>query len=228
MSSILAARLFMILGGLGIAAGAFVPTYVARPETVTRHEHGTLYIYSGPAAPMSPWELQDAIALVGWLFLLLPHALGAMIVFAHLFDRVGRGARYLFQGIAIVALAPLALGTIIFALQAVVGAIAGNAASDWVVAGGAAMTTLAAFAVTLRAMLPSELSRASPRMRLLLFQGILCFLLGGWLICAMISVGRAMPAHVLGLPSLALLLVGTHLAARAELRSRSNPGATAA
>ncbi len=206
------ARVLMVLGGLGLAAGAFVPTY-RNQEEQRKFVNGVLTIRSGQSVFESPWELcAGGVWWFSWM-VLLPHLFGLSVAWFHAFDVHARRLHGLYRAASGLAMLPI----FITALAVTFAGIANFMMENWLYATGIAVAAVAAwffFLASVRALSRSELDRHAPLLRLLLYQGILTVLYSGLLLAIASKNGGPGPAIDVGLCAVAMLLVGTHLAAR--------------
>lgn len=212
------ARMLMVAGGLGLVVAAWMPAYLVFPKPVFGHvPGGGITIRGLPAQALSPRDLAMDRGVIVGVILLLPHFFGLSIVVAQLFEPVARRLGWLYQAIAVITILPAAVGTFVLAIMALFGGLFGLGWGPCVAAGLSAAALGLVLGATMRTMNPATTARASARLRSLLHQGASCFLACGWLVLAAAMAEKAMPIHAVAMPALALVLVGTHLAARAEL-----------
>jgi hypothetical protein len=214
----------MVLGGAGLVASAWLPAYIVLPKPVYDYgPGGALTIRGLPAQELSPWEVGRDKGPLAAAFILIPHLFGLSILLAHLFEPVGRRLAWFYHAIAVITILPAAGGTIVAGIAALVYGFGGLGWGPTVAAGFGAVALAMVCVATMRAMSPEMAAAPSPRLRSLIHQGISCFFVAGWLLLVATIAAKVMPLHAVAMPALGLLLVGTHLAARAELRARAEP-----
>lgn len=218
----------MILGGLGIAATAFVPSYsVIGREVVRRGPYGEIRITSHGAQTLSPWDLYRTTTplWITWL-LFLPQLFGVSTALVHVVDCAPEAVRGTYKTLIILGLVPIVFGAVAYGVGALIVLLVDR--DSWAMSLGllaAAALLFFVFVAAMRATTRTEVQRHSPYLRLLLYQGVLAIFAAGWLLIIAVAEKATLPVHWVGLPAVGVMLVGTHLAARLARRSMNSVGA---